>query len=194
MLVRPSPLFKTIAHTTRLWIWLNGSLMTPVLYYIGRRKSSGSQYQQYTSPVNYQQPQISASSNQPQIFNPRRASATPPATANPYPNIFNPANATVPEAAPVGPGPLPPSATGQHVPDIGGPGHVPPVSSGPGWNDPPPMTMSKPKAKPATVPATLDPITQPLFGAVPQNEPPPLTTPGMNQQYGYGMNTGDGYG
>lgn len=70
----------------------------------------------------------------------------------------------------------------------------PPTSSGPGWNDPPPIqsTVSKPKAVTNTVPAPIAaPITQPLMqvpGSQFMNDNPPtaggLPPPPTNNQYG----------
>ena len=82
---------------------------------------------------------------------------------------------------------------------IGGSGSMafpgkPPTSSGPGWNDPPPIqsTFSKPKTGTTTVPAPLTaPITQPLMhapGSQFMSDVPPsgggLPPPPMNNQYG----------
>ena len=69
----------------------------------------------------------------------------------------------------------------------------PPVSSGPGWNDPPPIqsTVSKPKTGTTTVPAPIAaPITQPLmqapgapFVSDVQSSVGGLPPPPMNNQY-----------
>jgi len=60
---------------------------------------------------------------------------------------------------------LPPPQT--HVPDQPGPGFTPAVSSGAGWNDPPPMMISRPStSKPSVVTASESAaITQPLYGS-----------------------------
>jgi hypothetical protein len=63
--------------------------------------------------------------------------------------------------------------------------YMPPVSSGPGWNDPPPMSMFTSKSKGITskpsphVPLVHgDPITQPVFGgSVPA--PPTFQSPDL---------------
>ena len=66
--------------------------------------------------------------------------------------------------------------------------HGPPVSSGPGWNDPPPAALAmanKPKAVPKTVNAITSPITSPLGLAEPsQSQAPPMNF-GGHQQQGY---------
>ena len=71
------------------------------------------------------------------------------------------------------------------------PGQGPPSSSGPGWNDPPPMALTaKPKTAPpktvASNPVSSQPITQPLMmGGAPAPDPygmPPA--PMQQQQYG----------
>jgi len=69
--------------------------------------------------------------------------------------------------------------------------YMPPVSSGPGWNDPPPMSMFTSKSKgsalkPSHVPLIQgDPITQPVFGgtvpAPPSFQSPDITM--MQTQY-----------
>lgn len=67
-------------------------------------------------------------------------------------------------------------------------GYNPPTSSGPGWNDPPPLSsISRPKAQVKTVntmPTTFEPITQPLFGAPVAQPIPDPGSMGM-QQHGY---------
>ena len=62
----------------------------------------------------------------------------------------------------LGPG-LPPSQA--HVPDQPGPGFTPAVSSGVGWNDPPPIMISRPapaQLQPSSTAA--EPITHLIFG------------------------------
>ena len=64
-----------------------------------------------------------------------------------------------------------------HIPDQPSPGYTPMVSSGSGWNDPPPMMTSRSAQKTeATVSSSqtsADPITHPLYGAAPAPEPAP---------------------
>ena len=69
-----------------------------------------------------------------------------------------------------------PSLTG-HIPDQPSPGFTPSVSNGSGWNDPPPMMISKSnqKTEPTVSPSdpAAAPITQPLYGsAAPEPAPP----------------------
>ena len=73
-----------------------------------------------------------------------------------------------------------PALTG-HIPDQPSPGYTPMVSSGSGWNDPPPMMTTRPaqKAEPTVSPSqpAADPITQPLYGSA-APEPAPPSGPG----------------
>jgi len=108
--------------------------------------------EQYSQPTQFMQPQPAPT--QPSMFTP-----------DPVP-AFN---------QPSAPG-LPPSAG--HVPDQPGPGYTPIVSSGSGWNDPPPMIRSRPApSEPATTTTNSDPITHPIFGSA-APEPAPAPTPG----------------
>lgn len=62
---------------------------------------------------------------------------------------------------------FPPSGMFQHTPDHGGPGHTPVVSSGSGWNDPPPSINAKTKPAPVEVSSSSwqQPITAPLYSS-----------------------------
>jgi len=63
--------------------------------------------------------------------------------------------------APMTPGLPPPVGHNVNTPDHGGPGFKPVVSSGSGWNDPPPMITRSPNPPPVT--STSDMITCPIF-------------------------------
>lgn len=85
---------------------------------------------------------------------------------------------TISQSSTSGPGgaggvPLPPVGF-HHTPDHGGPGHKPAVSSGAGWNDPPPL-VSRPKTVQPHVTESnyqTGAITQPLIGgSVPDSTP-----------------------
>jgi len=113
--------------------------------------SQPSQFMQPQAPTPYSEPAPS----QPTMFTPE---ATP---------AYN-------QAAPGAP---PPQG---HVPDQPGPGFTPAVSSGSGWNDPPPMMISRPAAAQPVVTSTgQDPITHPIFGAA-APEPAPAPVPGWS--------------
>merc|ERR550519_1701067 len=127
--------------------------------YMQPTQQFGDQYKQQPSP--YMQPQPT--------------SFPDPVAPQPQPNMFTPDHSTAYNQPAPAPG-LPPPAG--HVPDQPGPGFTPPVSSGSGWNDPPPMMISRPA--PVPQPATSsaqDPITHPIFGAA-APEPTPAPAPG----------------
>jgi len=84
------------------------------------------------------------------------------------PGIFNPAEAT---PAPT----LPPPTVLERQPDQPGPGFMPPVSSGYGWNDPPPATVAKnafSRQTPAAAVQAADPPQQ-FFTPAPVQQPAP---------------------
>jgi len=112
--------------------------------------------QPYSQPAQFMQPQQPAPT-QPTMFTPEAA----PSYGQPAPSM---------------PAPSMPPPQG-HVPDQPGPGFTPAVSSGAGWNDPPPMMISRPAApQPAVSSTGQDPITHP-FGAP---EPAPAPIPGWS--------------
>ena len=112
--------------------------------------------QPYSQPSQFMQPQAPTPYSEP---------------APSQPTMFTPAYN---QAAPGAP---PPQG---HVPDQPGPGFTPGVSSGSGWNDPPPMMISRPAAAQPVVTSTgQDPITHPIFGAA-APEPAPAPVPGWS--------------
>jgi len=100
------------------------------------------------------------------------------------PGIFNPAEAT---PAPT----LPPPAVLDRQPDQPGPGFMPPVSSGYGWNDPPPATVAKNafSRKTAAAPAPAADPPQQFFTPAPVQQSAPSPAWGgfqpHQQQGGY---------
>jgi len=119
-------------------------------------------YMQPTQPSQFMQPQApnayEPAPTQPTMFTPD----TTPAFNQPAP----------------GPGLPPPQA---HVPDQPGPGFTPAVSSGAGWNDPPPMMIARPTPSQPSVSSAADPITHPIFGAAaPEPTPAPAPVPGWS--------------
>merc|ERR1719206_1546159 len=116
-------------------------------------------YMEPTQPSQFMQPQAPAAYSEPAPI---------------QPTMFTPDS--TPAYNQPGPGLPPPQA---HVPDQPGPGFTPAVSSGAGWNDPPPMMISRPApAQPQTSSSTAaEPITHPIFGAA-APEPTPAPVPG----------------
>merc|ERR1719234_217337 len=100
------------------------------------------------------------------------------------PGIFNPAEATPAPA-------LPPPAVLDRQPDQPGPGFMPPVSSGYGWNDPPPATVAKNafSRQTATAPTPAAEPPQQFFTPTPVQQPAPTPAwggfqPQQQQQHG----------
>jgi len=117
-------------------------------------------YMQPSQPSQFMQPQSPAPYSEP---------------APTQPTMFTPDN--TPAYNQPGPGLPPPQA---HVPDQPGPGFTPAVSSGAGWNDPPPMMIARPApAQPSTSTTAAEPITHPIFGAA-APEPTPAQVPGWS--------------
>ena len=125
--------------------------------------------------------------SQPSYFDPTRGGSSDPYGQHPQhppaPTTFMTPSAPMSHSAP------PPADN--YIPDQGGPGHLPPTSSGPGWNDPPPMAlMSKPKTTAASVTTTSsvpsEPITQPLMGGAPVPDPYSSAPPLPSSYGGYG--------
>jgi len=126
-------------------------------------------YMQPQQPTQFMQPQ------QPTQFMQPQQPATYSEPAPTQPTMFTP------ESTPAYPqqGAGLPQA---HVPDQPGPGFTPAVSSGSGWNDPPPMMISRPATtQQPPVSSAADPITHPIFGtAAPEPAPTPATVPGWS--------------
>jgi len=95
------------------------------------------------------------------------------------PNVFNPDTSQNYSHLGQGGSSMPPPTA--HVPDQPGPGYTPAASSGAGWNDPPPMMISKPPtSQPSVTPSTDEstPITHPLLGSGTELAPAPAPIPG----------------
>jgi len=125
---------------------------------------------QYQPPSQYPAPQPQY---QPYQYQPESAPAPAPHLYQPEPpshqyqpsqqtpGIFNPADT----AQQPSPGLPPPSIQLERQPDQPGPGFVPVVSSGYGWNDPPPATVAKNAFSRQTAPAPqlAEPISTSFF-------------------------------
>ena len=130
----------------------------------------------------YMQPQPPVNEGYGHSYSNQYAEPAPSST----PSLFTPGPPDTGMSGLAGPGPMShysglasapaPSLTG-HIPDQPSPGFTPSVSNGSGWNDPPPMMISKSnqKTEPTVSPSdpAAAPITQPLYGsAAPEPAPP----------------------